>query len=290
MTGECVRVAVVTIQDASPDPIRDLDSGNLVYLNECGVWIDVVGRVTIDRADLLVLNQTDCLANGHQVSDEEDELFDLGRDLGADIVAYYIQGDTAGFRGCAAHPPGRRGFWVGDTATRWTFVHELTHVVGDNRHETDMDNLMFRNTGSITNPPPDLTDDQCDRIVRDAAMVDCVLRAEGKVTFLRAHDVGTKFGPPSDQLDVEVVVRLDSAPSLAFGYQLRAGSNEDASRGMLDALRFAFNEDRTVRLDYRRTGLNSGVVLRVELAPSSRKEIRRGAPAIKRQADISQSS
>jgi hypothetical protein len=52
----------------------------------------------VDRPDLLVLNQTDCLSEGHQVSEEEDELFDLGRDLGADIVGYYIQGDAAGFR------------------------------------------------------------------------------------------------------------------------------------------------------------------------------------------------
>jgi hypothetical protein len=271
VAGECVRVAVVTIQDANPDPQRDLDSGNLVYLGECGVWIDVVSRVTVDRPDLLVLNQTDCLANGHQVSAEEDDLFDLGRDLGADIVGYYIQSDTAGFRGCAAHPPGRRGFWVGDSGTRWTFVHELTHVVGDNPHETNMDNLMFRNTGSITNPPPDLTDDQCDRIEDDPEMVDCVLRAEGKLIFLRTHDVGTKFGPPTDQLDVEVVVRLDSDPSRAFGFQLRPDADEVANRGMLDELRTAFVASSPVRLDYRRTGVNNGLILRVESIPEAAK-------------------
>jgi hypothetical protein len=263
MAGECVRVAVVTIQGANANLQRDLDAGNLTYLNECGVWVDVVASVTLDRPDLLVLDQTDCLANGHVVSEEEDELFDLGRDLGADIVGYYIQGDTAGFRGCAAHPPGRRGFWVGDTATQWTFVHELTHVVGDNRHVTDTDNLMFRNTGSITNPPPDLTEEQCRRITDDPAMGDCVLQAEGRLSFLRAHDVGTRFGPPSDQIDVEVVVQLDTEPGRAFGFKLRADAEEGAHRGMLDTLRTAFNDGRRVRLDYRRTGVNNGVVLRV---------------------------
>ncbi len=116
MAGECVRVAIVTVQGANADLERDLDAANLVYLTECGVWIDVVATITVDRPDLLVLEQTDCLLSGHVVSEEEDELFDLGRDLGADIVGYYVQGDTAGFRGCAAHPPGRRGFWVGDNA------------------------------------------------------------------------------------------------------------------------------------------------------------------------------
>lgn len=263
MAGECVRVAVVTIDGASADLERDLDAANQVYLTECGVWIDLVGTITVDRPDLLILDQTDCLANGHVVSGDEDELFDLGRDLGADIVGYYIQGDTAGFRGCAAHPPGRRGFWVGDTATQWTFVHELTHVVGDNSHQTDRDNLMFRNTGRITNAPPDLSDGQCRRVSGDDAMVDCVLAVDGRLTFLRAHDVGTGFGPPTDQLDVEVVVRLDSAPDNAFGFKLRSGADEAVQRGMLDTLRGAFNNGGRVRLDYRRTGLRNGLILRV---------------------------
>ncbi len=263
MAAECVRVAVVTIQGANPDPTRDLNSGNTVYLAECGVSISVVARVTEDRPDLLVLDQTDCLADGHQVSEDEDALFDLGRDLGADIVCYYIQGDTAGFRGCAAHPPGRRGFWVGDTATEWTFVHELTHVVGNNPHVTDRDNLMFRNTGQLTNVPPDLTGTQCGRIRGDPAMVPCVFAAEGRVKFLRVHDVGTKFGPPGDQLDVEVVVKLDSEPDMAFGVQLRADTHEAAGKGMLDILRTAFTRNNRVGLDYSRTGLTTGVIIRV---------------------------
>ncbi|HEX2042645.1 MAG TPA: hypothetical protein VHF24_08400 [Acidimicrobiales bacterium] len=263
MSGECVRVAVVTIDGANANLQRDLQAADLVYLTECGVWVDVVATTTVDRPDLLVLDQTDCLTDDHVVSDEEDELFDLGRDLGADVVAYYIQGDTAGFRGCAAHPPGRRGFWVGDSATQWTFVHELTHVVGDNRHVTDRDNLMFRNTGMITNAPPDLTADQCERIRDDPAMVDCVLQAQGRLTFLRVHDVGTGFGPPTDRIDGEVVVQLDTAPGRSFGFQLRADADEGARRGMLDTLRTAFNDGRRVRVDYRRAGLTNNVLLRV---------------------------
>ena len=29
-----------------------------------------------------------------------------------------------------------------------------------------------------------------------------ILEKVGKLTFLRAHDVGTKYGPPTDELDV----------------------------------------------------------------------------------------
>lgn len=263
MTGECVRVAVVTIQGARANLPRDLQSGNRVYLSECGVLIEIAGSITVDRPDLLILDQSDCLADGHEVSEEEDELFNLGRDLGADIVGYYIQGDTAGFRGCAAHPPGRRGFWVGDSATEWTFVHELTHVVGDNPHVTNTENLMFRNTGNITNLPPDLTSTQCNRIRGDEDIGICVFAAEGKVSFFRVHDVGTGFGPPEDQIDAEVIIRLDTEPDMAFGFQLRADTNEAARKGMLDTLRTAFNRDQRVRLDYFRTKPTKGVILRV---------------------------
>jgi hypothetical protein len=36
-----------------------------------------------------------------------------------------------------------------------------------------------------------------------------LIESRGKVTFLRVHDVGTGFGPPSDFIDVDVVVQLE---------------------------------------------------------------------------------
>jgi hypothetical protein len=93
------------------------------------------------------------------------------------------------------------------------------------------------------------------------------LAAEGKLTFLRVHDVGTGWGPPGDFLDVEVVVKLDTAPGKAFGFQLRTDDNEGARHGMLDLLRDAFNEDHRVRVDYVRTGLHNGRILRVMVLP-----------------------
>jgi hypothetical protein len=161
----------VTISGARPNDTQDINTANAIYSAECGVFVELVESIAVDRPDLLVLNQTDCLRVGHLVSADEDELFDLGRNLGADVVGYYVQADVAGFRGCAAHPPDRRGFWVADIATQWTMTHEATHVVGGNPHVGDTDNLMFSNTGGITNLPPDLSGAQCARILADPALL-----------------------------------------------------------------------------------------------------------------------
>ena len=93
--------------------------------------------------------------------------------------------------------------------------------------------------------------------------VGSILSAAGKITFLRAHDVGTGFGPPSDFLDVEVVVQLDSQPGKSFGFQLRADGEEFARTGMLDTLRSAFRANRSVLIDYSRTGIHNGRIIRV---------------------------
>jgi hypothetical protein len=183
-----VRLALVTIQGATPNLQDDLDNANLIYRTECGAWVYCVGSRTENRWWLLWLDQTDCNATGHVVSAEENELFGLGRNMGADIVGYYINGDGAN-AGCAAHPPGRRGFWVGQPVTPttpgssiWAMIHEMTHVVGNNPHaESDatvspptLDNLMTGwGTGNITNPPPDLSAGQCLRIRSDPGMTCC---------------------------------------------------------------------------------------------------------------------
>ena len=155
-----VRVALVTIAGSATGNLqRDLDNASQVYRNECGAWVYCVGSITVTDASLLVLNQDDCLLTFHSVSDEEDTLFDLGRNLGADVVGYYVNGSNLPLAGCAAHPAGRRGFWVNQsTAGQWDFAHELTHVVGTNSHiePDDTDNLM-RGSGPSANPP-ELTD------------------------------------------------------------------------------------------------------------------------------------
>ena len=91
-----------------------------------------------------------------------------------------------------------------------------------------------------------------------------VLAAEGRVRLLRVNDVGTGYGPPTDFLDAEVIVQLDTQPGKAFGFKLRDNPDESARRGMLDLLRDAFNNDRTVRIEYIQVaGLNNSKIIRV---------------------------
>jgi hypothetical protein len=94
-----------------------------------------------------------------------------------------------------------------------------------------------------------------------------VLRhASGKLTLLRVHDVGMKYGPPNDQIDVEVVIKLNSQPDLAFGFQLRTDQNQPVRQGMVDLLRDAFNHNWTVTIDYEiDPDKKNGVIRRVWL-------------------------
>lgn len=93
-----------------------------------------------------------------------------------------------------------------------------------------------------------------------------LVQSTGKITFLRVHDVGTGFGPPSDFIDVEVVVQIDTKPGESYGFQLRNDSNRAARQGMLDLLRDAFNTNATVVLDYDiQPPKKNGVIIRVAL-------------------------
>lgn len=171
-----VRIALVTIQGASPSLQRDLDNTNTIWQGQCDTWVYCVGSITVNRPNLLVLDQNSCpLGVQANPTAEEDELFDLGRNLGADVVAYYIQNGPAAV-GCSSYPAGRRGFWVDNGASPWTFAHELTHVIGLNSHGSaggNSDNLMFTPTANITNTPPDLSNGQCNDILGDPGIENC---------------------------------------------------------------------------------------------------------------------
>jgi hypothetical protein len=88
----------------------------------------------------------------------------------------------------------------------------------------------------------------------------------GKLNFLRGHDVGTGFGPPTDFIDAEVIAKFASDPPKAFGFQLRPDANAAARTGMLGLLQDAFNNNWTVCLDYFLVpGKNNGIIIRVAL-------------------------
>jgi hypothetical protein len=93
-----------------------------------------------------------------------------------------------------------------------------------------------------------------------------LLNTAGRLTLLRVHDRGTRYGPPGDQLDAEVVVWLDTEPGRAFGLRLRNDAQRPAHAGMLDLLRDGWNHGWTVNLDYEiDPGKDNGMILRVWL-------------------------
>lgn len=102
-----------------------------------------------------------------------------------------------------------------------------------------------------------------------ADMEDEIVAVEGQITLLRVHDVGTGYGPPSDFLDAEVIVQLESRPGQAFGFQLRSDEDEAARNGMLDVLRVAFNTDAPVRIEFIDTGATNAVMIRVAVQPKA---------------------
>ena len=90
--------------------------------------------------------------------------------------------------------------------------------------------------------------------------------ATGKLAFLRVHNVGTGFGPPSDFIDVEVVIGIKQVTG-GFGFKLRNDTNGLAHQGMLDLLRDAFNADTAVNVEYQldpgEFGKVNGTIIRV---------------------------
>lgn len=73
----------------------------------------------------------------------------------------------------------------------------------------------------------------------------------GKIKLLRVNDLGNVYGAPNDCLNTEVVVVLDSAPDMAFGFELRTGDpNLPARLGMLGMLRDGLFHDHQIGLSF----------------------------------------
>ena len=97
-------------------------------------------------------------------------------------------------------------------------------------------------------------------------MAEQIRTATGKLAFLRVHRLGSGFGPPSDFLDVEVVIGVKGTEG-GFGFSLRNDNSRFAHQGMLDVLRDGFNADSVVEVEYTvdpgEFGKINGTILRV---------------------------
>jgi hypothetical protein len=105
-----------------------------------------------------------------------------------------------------------------------------------------------------------------------------LLEKTGKIVFLRAHDLGTGYGPPNDQLDVEAVFILNAIGDGAYGFQLRNDGNLPARQAMFSLLRDAFVNNLPVTADYLiDPGKQNGIAIRVAL---TRDPIRPTPPVV----------
>jgi hypothetical protein len=92
-------------------------------------------------------------------------------------------------------------------------------------------------------------------------------QSSGKIVFLRAHDIGTGFGPPTDFIDGEVVFILDGDRQSAFGFQLRNDNNQPVRKAMFELLSDAFAQNLRVTVEYFiDPGKKNGRASRVSLA------------------------
>jgi hypothetical protein len=95
-----------------------------------------------------------------------------------------------------------------------------------------------------------------------------LIASQGKVKELRVVELMSKHGPPTDQIDVEVVAELDTEPDRGMGFQLRNDEKRPARQAMFDLLRLAFESGSRTRIEYSidlEAGKKNGVILRVIL-------------------------
>jgi hypothetical protein len=80
-----------------------------------------------------------------------------------------------------------------------------------------------------------------------------LLAMTGKITFLRVNDVGTGYGPASDKIDAEAIVKLDTAPDRAFGLTLRNDESFASHQKIFEIMQDAFDNDRVISIDFLST-------------------------------------
>ncbi len=104
---------------------------------------------------------------------------------------------------------------------------------------------------------------------RAAPASPAVAALTGRVTMLRVNNLGTGYGGGNEWLDVEVVLTLDTAPTRAFGFQLRQDTDALVHTEMLEALQEAYEFDDRVTVEFIPTaGGQNGTAVRLVAIPN----------------------
>ena len=97
--------------------------------------------------------------------------------------------------------------------------------------------LLMSSAMTIADVNPDM-----DSHVRGASII-----TTGKVTSIRAQIEGLEYGDKADFLDAEVLVRLDSAPEMTFGFRHHENASPSLTL-MSDLLKEAFLKGIPVKI------------------------------------------
>jgi hypothetical protein len=124
--------------------------------NQANIKVDLLSTQFISHPEAVDCDVGSCTAGS--TTGEQDRLFALrdGVELN-DIVVYLVRTTNPALNGCAAFPSDRPSAVVVRNATRFTFAHEVGHILGLN-HVNDNTRLMTGNgTANITVAVPVLT-------------------------------------------------------------------------------------------------------------------------------------
>ncbi|MDI1452958.1 hypothetical protein NHG22_03845, partial [Streptomyces sp. ATE26] len=152
-------------------PVADAVNRMREVYATAGIAVDFVSTENLNLPALNDLDVGQCLSG--QATAEQTQLFANRNSAGTDdVVVYFVRSTVPPFNGCAAHPAGRPGAVVAQGATQWTLGHEVGHVL-DLLHVNNNDRLMTGNgTANITNPPPDLVQDEVKIMLASASTQD----------------------------------------------------------------------------------------------------------------------
>ncbi len=95
-------------------------------------------------------------------------------------------------------------------------------------------------------------------------------QTSGKVTLLRINSpsgIGSGYGSKQDFIDGEVIIKLDSHPGSAYGFQLRNNGERPVHEAMFALLQDAYKNNWKITIDYLiNPGKKNGAIQRIWVA------------------------